>query len=297
MSPSVAGALYAIAAYAAWGLVPVYWKALRVVPATAIVAHRVIWSVLFVAALLTARRKWPDVVAVLRDRSRMTRLVASTTLISANWGLFIWAVNAGRILQTSLGYFVNPILSVLLGVIFLGERMRPLQWVSVALASAGVLLLLVLAGVFPWVSLSLAVTFGLYGLIRKTTAVDGLTGLFVETLLTVPFALGYLLLAPGVRASTSFGDAFAVPLVLASGAITALPLVWFAEATRRLPLSILGFFQYLSPSLTFLLAVLVYDEPLDRPRLFTFGCIWSAAILFSFDARRGARERERAVAG
>jgi chloramphenicol-sensitive protein RarD len=285
-----AGAVYALLAYGTWGLVAAYWKLFGAVPATEIVAHRVVWSLLVVAGLITVARRWPDVARAARDRKTLRLLACTTALISTNWGLFIWAVTSGHILQSSLGYFINPIVNVLLGVVALGERLRRAQWVAVALAGTGVGVLAIATGVVPWVSLMLAATFGLYGLLRKTATVESLVGLFVETALLAPVAAGYLALreAHGVGA-LGRGSVPYDALLVASGLVTALPLVWFAAAARRLPLSVLGFFQYVSPTLQFVLAVAVYKERFTPAHVATFGCIWAAVALFSFDAQRAWR--------
>lgn len=282
MKESRAGALFALGAYGLWGVVPIYWKRLGPVPAVEVVAHRVVWSVLFVALVLTLSRGWASVVVALRSRRTLAYLSASTALIAANWGLFIWAVQTGHILQASLGYFINPLVNVAAGVLFLKERLSRPQVIAVTLAAIGVLILTVAGGAFPWVSLTLAFSFAAYALLRKTAPVESLAGLFIETLLVAPFALALILFRErgghGALGAGSFGHGVMLSM---AGPITAIPLLLFAAAARRMPLSTLGFFQYVSPTLQFLLAVLLYREKLTVAHVVTFGFIWAALGVFS----------------
>jgi chloramphenicol-sensitive protein RarD len=283
------GLAYAIGAYGFWGLVPIFWKALGRVPAHEVLAHRVAWSLVFVALAITFTRAWRRVGAVLSSPRAVLTMAVSATLVTANWGIFIWAVQSGRLVQASIGYYVNPLLSVMLGVVVLGERLRRAQVLAVVLALAGVVYFAVASGVWPWVSLALAGTFGLYGLVRKRAPVEPLVGLFVETSLVAPLAIGFVawLASRGIGA---FGTSTrASVMLIAAGPITAVPLVWFAAAARRLPLSTLGFAQYLAPTLQLALAVIAYGEPLGRAHVVTFACIWSALALYSLDGWRSAR--------
>jgi len=276
---SRAGALFAIAAYGLWGVVPVYWKWLVDVPPLELLAHRVVWSAIFVAMIVVAMRKVTEVRAAFASRRTLAYLCASTLLIAANWGLFIWAMQTKRILQASLGYYVNPLVNVLLGVIILGERLRRPQVIAVALAAVGVAIMAVQRGSLPWISLVLAGTFAAYGLLRKTAPVDALAGLLVETVLLLPIALAYIVWRePSAIARSSASH---LALLACAGPVTALPLLFFTAAARRLPLSTLGFFQYLSPTLQFLLAVVVYREPLMHTDLIAFGAIWVALLVFT----------------
>lgn len=289
------GALYALCAFLAWGFNPVYFKAVAEVPVVDIVAHRILWALLLVAMVVSIGRQWPAVARALFDRRAMTALVASTVLLSSNWGLYVWAVAHERILETSIGYFINPMVSVLLGVVFLGERLNRVQMVAVALAVAGVAYLTLNYGQAPWIALYLAGSFGLYGLIRKIAPVNAIGGLFIETLILAPLALGYLVWLH-VTGAGSFGResiGFDV-LLLASGPVTALPLLWFSAAARRLNLSTVGFFQYIAPSTQFLLAVFVYGEPFTPAHAVTFPLIWTALAIFTADAVR--RQRRAAIA-
>jgi chloramphenicol-sensitive protein RarD len=283
------GLAFATGAYAFWGLVPLFWRALGPVPPVEVLAHRVWWSVVFVAGLLVVMGPRLEVAQVLRTPRTLRTLAVSTALISANWGLFIWAVQSGRLVQASLGYYINPLANVLLGVVFLGERLRRGQAIAVAIALLGVVYFVIARGVLPWVSLVLAGSFGLYGLIRKRAPVSALAGLFVETLLVAPLAAGYLIWL-STQGRGAFGhDAKASALLALAGPITAIPLVWFTAAARRLSLATLGFAQYISPTLQLAIAALAFHEPLTRAHAVTFGCIWAALALFTIDGLRSAR--------
>lgn len=285
-----AGVLYGIAAYGTWGLFPLYFKAVAYVPALEVVCHRVVWSLAFLAALLALRGDWRAVPRALRCRRTLATLGLTALLIACNWVLFVWAVANQQLLQASLGYYINPLLNVLLGCVFLGERLRRWQTISVVLAGVGVAYLTVAYGQLPWIALVLAATFGFYGLLRKTAKADALVGLSVETTLLAPLAAAYLLyqMAHG-QAVFLAGSARSDLLLMAAGAVTATPLLWFTAAARRLPYSTLGFMQYLAPTGQFLLAVLAFGEPFRPAQLVTFGCIWIALVIFSWDALRRAR--------
>jgi chloramphenicol-sensitive protein RarD len=290
------GILAAFTAFVTWGLAPLYFKALDGIPAVEIVAHRVLWSALLLAALLALWRGF-DGVLRLRQDPRLVGVLALTALLTgSNWLVFVWAVTANRVVEASLGYFINPLVSVLLGALVLGERLRPLQKLAVLLATGGVLWRVVEVGSLPWVALFLAVTFGFYGLLRKRTPVDAVSGLFVETLLTAPPAIGWLLWQ-GSRGALAFGHGAASDWLLPlSGVITAVPLMLFALGAQRLPLSTVGFLQYISPTLNFLLAVLVFHEPFDASHLLGFALIWAALAVYSLDALHGGRSLRRAPA-
>jgi chloramphenicol-sensitive protein RarD len=279
---------FALAAYLAWGMLPLYFKALAPVPPLEILAHRVVWSVLLLAALLAARGGARAFLAAFR-RDRLALLALTTALISTNWLVYIWAVQAGRILEASLGYFVNPLVNVLLGVAFLGETLTRRQRAAVLLAGAGVAVLVARAGTFPWISLVLALSFGLYGLLRKRAGIEAVGGLFAETALLAPVALAYLALR-AARGEGAFGSSPRMSVLLAAaGAITALPLVWFTLGVHRLRLSTMGLVQYVAPSGQFLLAVLLYREPFGSAHAAAFACIWASLALYSWDAFGRAR--------
>ena len=293
---TVAGALFALAAFGLWGINPVYFKAVDHIPELEVLAHRVVWTVALLAALVTATGGWTTVARALRDRQTLAMLGLSAALISANWFIYIWAVVAERVLETSLGYFINPLISVLLGVLVLRERLSPLQGVAVALAGLGVLNLSLEAAGLPWVALSLAVTFGFYGLIRKTVRIGSVEGLLVETSLMLPAAMVYLLVMGGRSGVFGSGSAADVLLLLAAGLVSAIPLLCFTSAARRLPLSTIAMFQYLAPSAQFLLAVFAFGELFTRAHLVTFLCIWAALGIFTLDSLRRSRRARLAAA-
>lgn len=275
------GAAYAVGAYLMWGFFPVYWKALSHVSALEVLFHRMLWSMLLLAGLITALRRWPQALAVMTAPRQVLLLTATTSLLAVNWLLFIWAVNDGHVLETSLGYFINPLVNVVLGVIFLGERLRRWQAAAVLLAAAGVLVLTLATGTPPWIALALAGTFGVYGLLRKMSPVEPVTGLLVETGLLAPVALGYLAWTHAGGGGALGNDGWTDALLVLGGAVTAAPLLLFAAAARRLRYATLGLFQYIAPSLHFMLAVAVYGEPLRPAHLVTFACIWAALALYA----------------
>lgn len=279
------GVLYGLACYGSWGLVPVYFKAVAHVPAPELLAHRVVWSFALLALLMRAKNRWPEALRALGSRRTIATLVASTLLIATNWFVFIWAVAHDRMLESSLGYFINPLVNVLLGVVFLRERLRPGQIAGVLLAAAGVGYLAFSQGRLPAVALLLAVTFGLYGLLRKVAKVDALVGLAVETSFLVLPGLGWLAVVAAAGHSSFGRHSRGLDLLLAaSGIVTAVPLLCFANAARRLRLSTVGILQYISPSVQFLLAVLAYGEAFTAKHAVAFGCIWTALVVYSIEA-------------
>jgi chloramphenicol-sensitive protein RarD len=282
--PSPSGVAFALAAYGAWGVVPLFWKLLGRLPAIELLAHRVVWSLVLIAVLLPLFGGFGPVRAALSSARHLRWMIVSGLLIAVNWGLFIWAVGAGRLLDASFGYFINPLANVALGVLVLKERLRTAQRVAVGLAGAAVAFLLVLGGSVPWVALTLAASFAAYGLCRKLAPIESMAGLFVETVLLAPPALAYLVWlersGEGVIARGDIGLAGLVALV---GPVTALPLVWFAAAARRLPLSTLGLFQYVAPTCQFLLAVLAFGEPMAPVRWAAFFVIWAALGVHTWD--------------
>ena len=280
------GLAYGLGAYLAWGFIPAYFKLLAHVAPLTVLAHRVVWSVAFLGLLLTLQRKWGEVRAALRGGRTMLALLCSTVLIATNWYVFIWAIDHGQLLQASLGYFINPLVNVLLGVVVLRERLTGGQMVGLALAAAGVANLTLGAGGVPWVALTLAVSFALYGLLRKTAPVAPLAGLSIETAILFPLAL--LVVTGAVPAPGGHGTGELSPrtyvMLSAAGVITAIPLLWFAAGARRLRLSTMGFIQYLAPTCQFLLAVLVYHEPFPRRHLVSFALIWAALGAYTLDS-------------
>lgn len=286
------GIAAALAAYTLWGLVPIFFKQLDAVPALEIIAHRVVWSLLLVGALLLARQRLGAVWNAARDPRILARAALAAALVMSNWLVFVWAVNAGRILETSLGYFITPLVSIVLAVLVLGERLRPRQWVAVSLACIGVAFEAWRVGGLPWVSLALAATFGSYGLLRKQLPLDAAGGLLLETACAAPFALGYLLWLGNIDNLGSFGvDLPTTLLLIATGPVTAIPLLLFAIGARRLPLATMGFLQYTAPSLTFLVAIFLYGEAMNLARLLAFAAIWAGLALYTADLMLQHRPR------
>ncbi len=281
------GAAYALGAFLIWSGVPLYFKLVASIPATEVLGHRVLWSLLFVTLLLAGRRHWSGVGTALADPRLRRRLALSSLLVSINWLVFIWAIANDHLLDASLGYFISPLVNVVLGVLLLGERLRRLQWIAVLLALAGVANLVWQHGSLPWIALTLAFSFGGYGLVRKQTPVDSLSALFVETLLLVPLALAYLLFLDFDGDGHFLRVDIATDgLLLLAGVVTAMPLLLFGGAARRLQLSTLGLLQYTVPTGHFLLAVFVFGEPFTPAHAFTFGAIWLALLIYSLDMLR-----------
>ena len=282
---SLQGAACAMSAFLIWGLSPVLWKSIKTVPALETLMHRVVWSFLFLLPLVLFRNQWGELKAALKSWRTLLILLSTTIFVSTNWFVFIWAINNNHVLQTSLGYFINPLFNVLLGMVFLKERLRPPQAVAVGMAFAAVLFLTLRLGEFPWVALTLAFSFGFYGLIRKVAPVSALVGLSIETLLLCAPALGYLLYLDVSGAGSFFRVSFKIDLLLAATAlVTALPLLLFTLGARQLHLSTLGFLQYIVPSCFFLFAVFVYHEPISTAQVWTFVMIWTALLIYSTDS-------------
>jgi len=279
------GALYAASTYILWGLLPVYWKWLRLTPASEVLCHRIIWSFITLLLVLLAAQQWNGLRRNVFSMRVLRAYAASGALIAVNWLTYIWAVGAGFILETSLGYFINPLLSVLLGVVILRERLRPGQWAAIALAAAGVLYLSVAHGSLPWIALTLAITFSLYGLIKKTAPLGSLQGLTVETavLLLPAFAFLVYIGQTGQGAFLRTGALIDI-LLIGTGFITVVPLLLFSSAARRIDLSLLGILQYIAPTIQFLLGVFAYHEPFTGDRLIGFCIVWSALIVYAAES-------------
>ena len=288
-NPATSGILLGLGAYLTWGFLPIYMKAIGAVAAPEILANRILWSLLLLLAIVAATRRWAPVAALLRAPRTLAVLATTALLIGVNWLVYIWAVNAGFVLETSLGYFVTPLVNVLLGIFVLRERLRPAQTGAVALAAIGVALLAFAQGGLPWISLVLAFSFSFYGLLRKIAPVDPLTGLLAETALLAPMSILYLAAFGAHRFGT---DASLDLLLVLSGVITAAPLLMFAASTKRLRYATVGLLQYVAPTIQFLLAVLLYREPLTGAHIATFAFIWAGLIVYATDslaaARRGA---------
>lgn len=291
-----AGLLYGIGAYGMWGLVPLFWPLLEPSGAIEILAHRMVWSLGVVAVALLAVRRWAWIGELVRDRRKLGLISVAAATISVNWGLYIWAVNNEHVVEASLGYFINPLVTIALGVLLLGERLRPAQWAAVAISVAAVLVLAIGYGKPPWVSLVLAFSFATYGLIKKKVNMGGLESLAAETAVLFVPALGFLLwlAATGESTFTAGGTGHGF-LLAATGIVTALPLICFGAAAIRVPLSTLGLLQYLAPVFQFGLGVLYFHEAMPPERWAGFALVWLALSLLTWDALRTAR-RNRVLA-
>lgn len=287
------GFWYAVGAYFLWGVLPLYWKALHQIPPAQILAHRMSWSLIVVALLVGRQGGWAWLKPALKNRKTFLTFLVTGSMLALNWYLYIWAVNNDRVVEASLGYFINPLVNVMLGGLFLGETLRRGQWLAVATAASGVAYLTFSYGEPPWIALVLAGSFGLYGLLRKTASLGSLQGLTLETLLLFPVAVGYLSWVEA-QGTGAFGHSgvFLDFLLALAGLATAIPLLLFAEAARRLTLSTLGVLQYIAPSLQFAIGVLVYHEPLSREKFVAFALIWAALAIYSLEGRLNSRRGE-----
>lgn len=280
----------AVGAYTIWGFMPLFFKQLQGISPAEIVAHRVIWSVLLVLAILWARKSLGEFRTAITDPRTRRFMLASTTLIAANWLIYIWAITNQHILAGSLGYYINPLVNVALGVVFFSERMNRTQLIAIALAAAGVLVLASESLASIWISLSLALSFGLYGMVRKMAPVGSLPGLACETALMLPVAMGYAIWAALYDPTPGFGHSgYTDAFLVAGGVMTTVPLLLFASAARKMPLSTLGFIQFIGPTIQFVLGVFVYDEPFTRAHAICFALIWSAVVVFCLDGVRRSR--------
>ncbi|HQO98484.1 MAG TPA: EamA family transporter RarD [Anaerolineaceae bacterium] len=278
------GVLFALAAYILWGFFPLYFKAIQQVSALQILAHRIAWGFVFTLAVVLVLRQWKEFRASVFNRRTFLIYAGASVVLGINWFTYVWAVITNHVVESSLGYFINPIVSVLLGVIFLRERLRTFQWVAIAMVTAGVVYLTITFGQLPWISLLLAVTFGFYGLLKKIAPLGALHGITLETaVLTIP-SLVYLLIV-NANGTGTFGHSTPLLdfLLVLSGPVTAIPLLLFATGARRIPLTTIGLLQYIAPTLQFLLGVLVFHEPFDQTRLIGFMIIWLALVLFSVE--------------
>ena len=283
----VLGVGFAASAFLIWGISPIYWKALRAVPALEIILHRMVWSFFFLVPLIIIMRRWQEFIDTLKNHRTLLILLFTALIIGGNWLLYIWAVNNDHLLQASLGYYINPLVNVVLGMVFLKERLRAPQILAVVLATAGVLYLTIYYGEFPWIALTLAVSFGLYGLIRKVAPVGSLVGLAVETLLLSVPALVYLFYLDSQGQGSIFRVSLKLDLLLMGCAlVTAIPLLFFTLGARRLYLSTIGLLQYIAPSCMFILAVFLFHEPFSSAQVVTFIFIWTALAIYSTDSVR-----------
>ena len=270
-----------LAAYAMWGFFPIYWKLLQDVSALEVIGHRISWSFILLIAVILFTKQWKDFRSAALTPKIIGLYAIAGVLLTINWLIYVWGVNSGFIVETSLGYFINPLVSVLLGVLFLRERLRSAQWLPVALAAAGVVYLTVTYGRLPWIALSLAVSFGFYGLMKKLAPLGSLYGLTLETALVFPLALIYLAFV-GFNGTSSFLHEGALTniLLIGTGLVTSIPLLMFASAARQIPLTMIGVLQYVAPTLQFLIGVFLYHESFDKSRLIGFGLVWLALIIF-----------------
>ena len=276
------GIWYAVVAYTLFGFFPLYWKLLEHVPALQTVSHRLLWSCVVLLVFVAATGRWPALRAAARSPRTVALYAAAAVAVAINWFVYIWAVNAGFVVQTALGYFINPLVSVLLGVVLLRERLRPAQWAAIGLAGAGVIYLTVYYRTPPWIALSLAASFGLYGLLKKTAPLDALQGLSIETSVLFLPALAFLVFE-NQAGRGAFGHAgpLLTLVMIGAGPVTTVPLLLFAAAARRIPLSMMGMLQYINPCIQFLLGVFVYKEPFTRSQFAGFACVWAALVLFA----------------
>lgn len=282
------GVAAGLSAYLLWGFIPLFFKLLAHVAPVIVLSHRIVWSAVFVGGLLTVQRRWGEVIAALKSRRGLATLAGSTAMIAINWFVFLWAVTNRQVLQAGLGYFINPLVSVLLGMVFLHERLRPGQAGALLLAAAGVTVQVIALGQVPWAALSLAVSFGFYALLRKTAPAGPLVGLFVETALLLPLALGFIVWA---ERGAALGKAAPLPgstyaLLASSGVITAIPLLLFATGARRLRMATMGFMQFISPTCQLLLAVFAFHEPFTRWHGVSFALIWAGLAFYTCDSLR-----------
>lgn len=279
------GVITVFGAFLIWGLLPLYLKLLQSMPVLQIAAHRITWGCVFCLGLLLIQRRAGEVVRILKDPNIRWRLAVSALLIGVNWTLYVWAVDTGRVVEASLGYFINPLLNVLLGVVVLKERLNRMQWAAIALAALGVLYLTVNAGYLPWLSLVLALSFAFYGLVRKLTPVEALSGFAVESIILTPACVIYLIWCElqgiGVIQTVGLGM---MSLLLLSGPVSAVPLMLFAAGAKRLPYSTVGLMQYIAPTMVLLIAVLIFGEPFDSARMICFGLIWMGLALYVADS-------------
>lgn len=293
------GVVYAALSYVMWGVVPIYWKLIQQVSSGEILAHRIFWSFIFMLLLLWVTKKWHAYREFLKEIVKQPKmfwsLFIASVLVSGNWGIFIWAVNEGKILETSLGYYINPLISVLLGVVVLKERLSSAQMIAFVLAGIGVLTLTLHFGAIPWVSLSLAMTFGLYGLAKKMIKVESAIGLTIETMVIAPFALLYLLYLMFQSETQFFTSPSTSLLLMGGGIVTALPLLFFAKGAQKVSLSMLGILQYIGPTLSLMIGVFIYHETFTKAHLFSFILIWSALIIYTLSVTKWGPKREKHI--
>jgi chloramphenicol-sensitive protein RarD len=291
------GIVYALSAYIFWGLHPIYWKLLQEVPSVEIVSHRIIWSFVFFVIIVSFRKEWKKLTRKIKDSKNKLIIFLPALLIGSNWALYIWAVNAGFIIETSLGYFICPLITVFLGVVFLHENLRRIQWIAVLIAGTGVLIMSFIYGQFPWISLYLAGTWGTYGLLRKKSPLSSVEGLTLETaLLSVP-AVIYLVYLTMSNTGSFFIDLPTSLLLIGSGITSGLPLLVFIVGARMINLSLIGILQYIYPTLIFIVGAFIYGEPLSEAKMIGFMFIWSALIIYTVEGTFFLKRRKVLIAG
>ncbi len=286
-----------LAAYVLWGFFPIYWKLLHEVPALEVIGHRISWSFLLLTVVILLTGQWKEFRSAAWTPKVIGIYALAGVILTINWLIYVWGVNSGFIVETSLGYFINPLISVLLGVFFLHERLRPMQWIAVALAAAGVLYLTITYGRPPWIALSLAVSFGIYGLVKKIAPLGSLYGLTLETALVFPMALIYLVFVGSTGTGAFLHHGLLIDILLiGTGAVTSIPLLMFASAARQIPLTMIGVLQYIAPTLQFLIGVFIYHEPFDQSRMIGFSLVWLALIIFWVENYLSARVTVQPIA-
>lgn len=291
-----AGIAFGLGAFILWGLIPIFFKALSHVQAMEFLGHRMVWSFLFLVFLLFFRRSIPQLITEIgqafADKKLMLMLLVSALLISTNWLVFIWAISNDKVVEASLGYFINPLMNIILGMVVLGERLSRVKQLSVGLAAVGVLYMVIEGGEFPWIALYLSTSFALYGLVRKKAKIGPVIGLWIEMLILLPFAVTYLIyLNLTAQPDMVSHDDVTLVLLVVSGAVTTIPLVLFTSAAQRLPLSTIGLLQYIAPSITLFLAVFLWNEPFTLTHTVAFGCIWGALVMYTLDSFLPGRKK------
>lgn len=275
------GLISTLTCYILWGLLPLYWHALEALNPVFILCNRIIWSAVFTVAILLVKGKFSEVKEVFRDKTKMRYMIPAAITITINWGVYIWAVNSGHILDSSIGYYMNPLVVFAIGIVLFHEKSSTLEWVALVLASIGVLIATIAYGAFPWIAIVLALSFGLYGTLKKLAGVGGITSIAVETILLAPFALLFVAISPQSHASIAQLTPLTTVLLLLTGIVTASPLILFTFGVNRLPLSTVGFLQYCSPTLQMLIGVLVFHEVLTQDRIIAFAFIAVALVLYT----------------
>ena len=284
--PGGGGVLYTLSAYILWGILPIYWKALKQIPAGEILAHRIFWSFLLLIAIIVFTKKWPEFKQTFATFKGIMSVIFGSILICINWLIYIWSVNSNHIVEASLGYYINPLFTILLGMIVLKEKPDKWQFLALFIATAGVIFVAIQFGHIPWVALSLAVSFSLYGLVKKLSKVSSLNGLAAETMIIAPLAFGYLFYKINDGSGTySSLPVLVIVFILFSGLITSIPLLLFSQGAKRVSLTTLGFLQYLSPSISLMLGIFLYKESFTNTDKISFGCIWAALAIYSFSRK------------